>query len=37
VIELVGEDFVLPGRGETLGALEQRVMAQELEELSSSW
>jgi 2-amino-4-hydroxy-6-hydroxymethyldihydropteridine diphosphokinase len=37
VIELVGEGFVLPGRGETLGALEQRVMAQELEELSSSW
>jgi 2-amino-4-hydroxy-6-hydroxymethyldihydropteridine diphosphokinase len=37
VIELVGEDFVVPGRNETLGALEARVMRQELEELSASW
>jgi 2-amino-4-hydroxy-6-hydroxymethyldihydropteridine diphosphokinase len=35
VIELVGEDFLLGG--ETLGALEQRVIGQELEELSASW
>jgi 2-amino-4-hydroxy-6-hydroxymethyldihydropteridine diphosphokinase len=35
VIELVGEDFLLGG--ETLGALEQRVIDQELEELSASW
>jgi 2-amino-4-hydroxy-6-hydroxymethyldihydropteridine diphosphokinase len=35
VIELVGADFVLGG--ETLGALEQRVSDQELEELSASW
>ena len=35
VIELVGADFVLGG--ETLGALEQRVLDQQLEELSASW
>jgi len=35
VIELVGENFLLGG--ETLGVLEQRVLAQELEELSSTW
>lgn len=34
-IELVGADFLLGG--ETLGALEQRVLAQEIEELSESW
>ncbi len=36
-IALVGESFVLPGRTETLGALEARVMDQELEELSATW
>jgi 2-amino-4-hydroxy-6-hydroxymethyldihydropteridine diphosphokinase len=35
VIELVGLDFVLVG--ETLGALEQRVLDQQLEEISASW
>jgi 2-amino-4-hydroxy-6-hydroxymethyldihydropteridine diphosphokinase len=35
VIELVGADLVVGG--ETLGALEQRVSGQELEELSESW
>jgi hypothetical protein len=35
VIELVGADFVLGG--ETLGALEQRVLDQQLEEISASW
>lgn len=35
LIELVGEDFLLGG--ETLASLEQRVLAQELEELSASW
>jgi 2-amino-4-hydroxy-6-hydroxymethyldihydropteridine diphosphokinase len=35
VIDLVGEDLLLGG--ETLGALEQRVMGQGLEELSASW
>lgn len=37
LIELVGEATLLPGTGETLGALEARVVAQELEELSASW
>jgi len=37
LIALVGEDFVLPGSGERLGALEQRVHAQALEEVSPSW
>ena len=37
VIELVGEGFVLPGGEATLGALEQRVIDQELEELSATW
>lgn len=37
LIELLDEEVVLPGMTETLGALEQRVMAQEIEQLSSSW
>jgi len=37
LIELLGEDVVLPGMTETLGALEQHVLGQELEQLSSSW
>lgn len=37
LIELVGEDAVLPGTSQTLGVLEQRVMTQEIEELSRSW
>jgi 2-amino-4-hydroxy-6-hydroxymethyldihydropteridine diphosphokinase len=37
LIALVGEDFVLPGAGESLRVLEQRVHAQALEELSPSW
>lgn len=37
LIELLDEDTVLPGMTETLGALEQRVMTQEIEELSRSW
>ena len=37
LIELVGEAAILPGTRETLGALEQCVQDQELEELSASW
>lgn len=37
LIELLDEDDVLPGMTETLGALEQRVIAQEIEQLSASW
>lgn len=37
LIALVGEDFVLPGAGESLRVLEQRVHAQQLEEISPSW
>jgi 2-amino-4-hydroxy-6-hydroxymethyldihydropteridine diphosphokinase len=37
LIELLGGDFVLPGTTETLDVLEQRVLAQEIEELSASW
>jgi len=37
LIELVGEDAVLPGSTQTLAELEQRVMTQEIEELSRSW
>ena len=37
LLELVGETAILPGTHETLGALEQRVQDQELEELSASW
>jgi len=37
LIALVGEDFVLPGTGESLRVLEARIHDQELEELSPSW
>jgi 2-amino-4-hydroxy-6-hydroxymethyldihydropteridine diphosphokinase len=37
LIELLDEDTVLPGMSETLGALEQRVRTQEIEELSAAW
>ena len=37
LIALVGEDFVLPGAGESLRVLEQRVHAQSLDEISPSW
>lgn len=37
LIAVVGEDFVLPGVGESLRMLEQRVHAQPLDELSPSW
>lgn len=37
LIALVGEDFVLPGAGESLRVLEQRVHGQELEEIRPCW
>ncbi len=37
LIALVGEGFVLPGTQDTLGALEQRVHAQPLDEISACW
>jgi 2-amino-4-hydroxy-6-hydroxymethyldihydropteridine diphosphokinase len=37
LIDLVGEDTVLPGTTETLAALEQRTRAQAIEELQSIW
>ena len=37
LIALVGEDIVLPGGGESLRVLEQRVHAQPLEEISPRW
>ncbi len=37
LIALVGDRFVLPGTHDTLGALEQRVHAQQLDEVTASW
>ncbi|MBV8757108.1 MAG: 2-amino-4-hydroxy-6-hydroxymethyldihydropteridine diphosphokinase [Deltaproteobacteria bacterium] len=37
LIALVGSDFVVPGTHDMLGALEQRVHAQQLDEINSSW
>ena len=37
LVELFGEDVVLPGQRESIGVLERRVTAQELEELATSW
>ena len=37
LIDLVGEDAVLPGTKDTLGALERRVSAQSLDEIQSTW
>ncbi|HEY5944848.1 MAG TPA: 2-amino-4-hydroxy-6-hydroxymethyldihydropteridine diphosphokinase [Kofleriaceae bacterium] len=37
LIDIVGEDTVLPGTHDTLGALERRVTAQGLEHVQSSW
>jgi 2-amino-4-hydroxy-6-hydroxymethyldihydropteridine diphosphokinase len=37
LIDLLGDQVVLPTMQDTLGALEERVMTQELEELSASW
>lgn len=37
LVDLFGEDAVLPGSSATLGALERRVAAQGLEELQSAW
>jgi 2-amino-4-hydroxy-6-hydroxymethyldihydropteridine diphosphokinase len=37
LIALVGGDFVLPGTGEPLRVLEQRVHAQPLDEISPGW
>lgn len=37
LIDLVGEDTLLPGTQDTLGALEQRVSAQGLELVQSAW
>jgi 2-amino-4-hydroxy-6-hydroxymethyldihydropteridine diphosphokinase len=37
LIELFGEDTVLPGTSDTLGALEQRVATQAIEELATAW
>lgn len=37
LVALFGEDAVLPGTNDTLGALERRVAAQGLEELQSAW
>lgn len=37
VIDLVGEDTLLPGTNDTLGALEQRASAQALELVQSAW
>jgi 2-amino-4-hydroxy-6-hydroxymethyldihydropteridine diphosphokinase len=37
LVELLGEDVVIPGQGESIGALERRVAAQSLDELATSW
>jgi 2-amino-4-hydroxy-6-hydroxymethyldihydropteridine diphosphokinase len=37
LIDLVGEDTVLPGSTDTLGALERRVATQALEQLQPTW
>lgn len=37
LVELFGEDVVLPGQRESLGVLQRRVATQELEELATSW
>ncbi|HEX5063208.1 MAG TPA: 2-amino-4-hydroxy-6-hydroxymethyldihydropteridine diphosphokinase [Kofleriaceae bacterium] len=37
LVDLVGAETILPGSHDTLGALVQRVAAQELELLQSSW
>lgn len=37
LVALFGEDAVLPGTTDTLGALERRTVAQGLEEIQSAW
>ena len=37
LIDLFGDDVVLPGASETLGALERRVAMQALDEIAASW
>jgi 2-amino-4-hydroxy-6-hydroxymethyldihydropteridine diphosphokinase len=37
LIDLLDEDVVLPGTSHTLGALEQRVMGQSIEQLQLTW
>lgn len=37
LVDLFGEDAVLPGTADTLGALERRVAAQGVEQIQSAW
>jgi len=37
LVDLFGEDVVLPGQRESIGVLERRVSTQTLEELTASW